>query len=72
MKTTISTQTGAIMRFIDLSHTFGPDMPAYPGDPIPKLQQIASIPEHGYTAFQLDSGMHVGTHMDAPQHMIPG
>lgn len=58
------------MPYIDLSQTFGPDMPAYPGDPKSELKQIATVEKDGFTDHQLNSGMHVGTHMDAPLHMI--
>ncbi|MGH7091381.1 MAG: cyclase family protein, partial [Stellaceae bacterium] len=60
------------MRLIDLTHTFDGNMPVYPGDPVPQLAQTANIAEHGYNEYSLTCGMHVGTHMDAPLHMIPG
>lgn len=59
------------MRFIDLSHTFDDNMPVYPGDSAAELKQTAIISEHGHNSFCLHSGMHAGTHMDAPLHMIP-
>lgn len=59
------------MKLIDLTHTFDENMPVYPGDPVPELKQTAFIGEHGYNDYCLHSGMHVGTHMDAPLHMIP-
>jgi kynurenine formamidase len=58
------------MRLIDLTHTFTANMPVYPGDPVPELKQTAFIPTHGYNDYCLHGGMHVGTHMDAPFHMI--
>lgn len=58
------------MTFIDLSHRFALPMPVYPGDPEPRLVQTASLAKDGYVDFQLTSGMHVGTHMDAPAHML--
>ncbi len=60
------------MPYIDLTRTFGPDMPVYPGDPEPKLERIAEIAAQGYTDHHLDSGLHVGTHVDAPLHMVAG
>lgn len=60
------------MRLIDLTHTFGSQMPVYPGDPSPELKQIAQIPKEGFTDHELKTAMHVGTHMDAPLHMIEG
>ncbi len=60
------------MTYIDLSHTFVDAMPVFPGDPAVTLKQITSIEKNGYTDHQLTSVMHVGTHMDAPLHMIAG
>lgn len=60
------------MPLLDLTHTFVAGMPAYPGDPAPQLRQIADIRKEGYTDYQIKTGMHVGTHMDAPLHMIEG
>ena len=36
------------------------------------LKQVASIKEHGFTDHTLTTAMHVGTHIDAPLHMIEG
>lgn len=58
------------MNLIDLTHTFTNDMPVYPGDPLPKLHQITTLEKDGYNDHELTSVMHVGTHMDAPLHMI--
>lgn len=60
------------MRYIDLSHEFVDNMPVFPGDPPTTLKQIASVAKEGYTDHQLTTVMHVGTHMDAPLHMIEG
>ena len=58
------------MKLIDLTHTFDKNMPVYPGDPEPKLEQITSLEKDGYNDSLITSVMHVGTHMDAPFHMI--
>lgn len=60
------------MKYIDLTHTFTDNMPVYPGDPAATLSQAAAIASEGYTDHLLHTHMHVGTHMDAPLHMIPG
>jgi len=60
------------MKFIDLTHTFVDNMPVYFGDPPTSLKQITTIAKNGYTDHQLTTVMHVGTHMDAPLHMIEG
>jgi kynurenine formamidase len=56
--------------YIDLTHTFKSNMPVYPGDSFPELVKAASIEKDGVVDYQLKSGMHVGTHMDAPAHML--
>lgn len=45
-------------------------MPVYPGNPKPELKQIAFADKDGYNDFQIKTDMHVGTHMDAPFHML--
>ena len=57
-------------RFIDLTHTFDDHMPVYPGDPEARLYRSADINSDGYNDFKIESGMHVGTHIDAPLHMM--
>ncbi|MDA1079844.1 MAG: cyclase family protein [bacterium] len=58
------------MKYIDLTHSFIDSMPAFPGDPQASLRAVANIKDSGYTDHELKSYMHVGTHMDAPLHMI--
>ena len=60
------------MKFIDLTHTFTREMPVYPGDQAPVLKQAGGKDKFGFVHFELQTGMHVGTHMDAPLHMITG
>ncbi len=60
------------MKLIDLTHTFTDKMPVYPGDPEASLQPAASIEKDGYTDHKVEMVMHVGTHLDAPLHMISG
>lgn len=47
-------------------------MPVYPGDRLPEIRCITEIASAGVTNHQITTGMHVGTHMDAPLHMIEG
>lgn len=60
------------MKLIDLSHIFSENMPVYPGDKPPEFSQVADYSKEGYFGYRLNSGFHVGTHIDAPFHMIPG
>lgn len=59
-------------KLIDLTHTFTDDMPVYPGDDCSKLYQSDFIKDCGVSDHKIESGMHVGTHMDAPLHMVEG
>ena len=57
---------------IDLTHIFTDNMPVYPGDDCSKLYQSDFIKDCGVSDHTIKSGMHVGTHMDAPLHMVEG
>ncbi len=59
-------------KLIDLTHTFTENMPVYPGDPCAQFHQIASIEKDGFNDHKVEMGLHVGTHMDAPFHMVEG
>jgi len=57
---------------IDLTHTFTDNMPVYPGDACSRLYESSFIKDGGVSDHRIESGMHVGTHMDAPLHMVEG
>jgi kynurenine formamidase len=57
-------------KLIDLTHTFTSDMPVFPGDPPAHLKQTVFIEKDGNNDHTLTTAMHVGTHMDAPLHML--
>lgn len=56
--------------YLDLTHLFEEGMPVYPGDPVPTLKQTGRLEVDGFNEFCYCGGFHVGTHMDAPLHMI--
>ncbi len=56
----------------DCSHTITSDMPVYPGDDASGIKTVCTVKEHGYWVSRLETGIHVGTHIDAPGHMIEG
>lgn len=58
------------MHYLDLTRTFNNSMPVYPGDPLTELKQNAHLDSDGYNEYHLSTGLHVGTHLDAPLHMI--
>ncbi len=60
------------MTYLDLTQLFTDDMPVYPGDPKVELKQTAFFEKDGFNDFRIETNMHVGTHIDAPLHMIAG
>lgn len=58
------------MDIIDLSHTFDEKTKPFPGDPCPKFFQVSKIEDNNYNEVRVESGLHIGTHMDAPIHMV--
>lgn len=59
------------MAVIDLTHLLENNMPAFPGEPAPKIRNITEIDNQGYRVKWLEMGSHTGTHIDAPAHLIP-
>lgn len=57
---------------IDLSVDLNEQTPIYPGDPETKVGAAAVLEKDGYQDHYVCVGTHVGTHMDAPSHMILG
>jgi arylformamidase len=59
------------MKTYDISVPITPDMPVWPGDPKPKIEQVGSI-EAGDEAnvSHMAMGAHTGTHVDAPCHFL--
>ncbi len=57
---------------LDLTHLFTASMPVFPGDEPPVLKQSSQCEQTGYNDYRLTTGMHVGTHLDGPLHMIAG
>ncbi len=60
------------MKLFDLTHAFGDSMPVYPGDPASKITSLNDIAGAGYSVSQVTTGMHTGTHIDGPLHVIEG
>src|SRR5579863_2243124 len=59
-------------RYVDLTHTFGPDTPHWKGFGAMTVRHLYTIPKAG---FQVDQYCHVGqwgTHVDAPSHFHLG
>jgi arylformamidase len=56
----------------DLSWPIGPETPRYPGDPPFGSSLVALHDRDGYEVRALALGTHLGTHVDAPAHVVPG
>jgi len=59
-------------RLIDLTHPMGQDTMVWPGDPPPEFREKASVEKDGYSVQTMSLSNHVGTHLDAPSHVIAG
>lgn len=55
---------------IDLSYEIYSGMPIYPGDIEVVLENDKKVKKDGYTNHNLKMGMHAGTHLDLPAHML--
>ncbi|MGM0499498.1 MAG: cyclase family protein [Bacillota bacterium] len=55
---------------IDLSYEIYSKMPVYPGDLEVELENDKKVNEDGYANHNLKIGMHTGTHLDLPAHML--
>lgn len=60
--------SGPFSTIIDLTHTWGPDFPMFPGAEQPQIEQFLSVAEDGFYKNRLTLDEHTGTHMDAPIH----
>jgi arylformamidase len=61
------------MEIIDVTVPVRPGMVTYPGDPAVTLERVASLANGDVVNLsRLDFGVHSGTHVDAPVHVIDG
>ena len=58
------------MIIADLTHPIIPHMPVYPGTPAPDIRPAALLHQHGWRETSLTLWSHMGTHMDAPAHLL--
>ncbi|WP_320175114.1 cyclase family protein [Maridesulfovibrio sp.] len=59
------------MPVIDISHTIKNGMPVFPGTEAPTIEEVFSHEVHGFREHRLNIFSHIGTHIDAPNHMLP-
>lgn len=60
------------MRIFDLSMKLYDGMPIFPGDPEVVFTPYTTLSEKGYAVTHASMGLHSGTHLDVPAHMIEG
>ncbi len=58
------------MKIVDLSHLINSEMPVYPGTKQPELMKAFTMIRDGFEETEINIYSHVGTHMDAPRHLI--
>lgn len=56
------------MKIVDLSQPLSNDMPIFPQDPDFFLEEKFKNQDHGFSLSLLKTGLHAGTHIDAPYH----
>lgn len=59
------------MKYIDLSQDIKCNIPVYPGDIEVSLEQVKELHKDKYNAYSLFTGLHAGTHVDCPMHLLP-
>lgn len=55
---------------IDLTQPLDANTPVYPGDPPTKIEKAGDLDKDGFYDNLISVGTHVGTHVDAPIHMV--
>ena len=61
-----------MVRYIDLTFPLEEAMPVWPGDPGPEFREVKSLEQDGYAVQSIRISNHVGTHLDAPSHVVRG
>ncbi len=57
-------------KLIDLTHILNEKITAYPDTEAPKFEELNNVAEHGFAELKMTSVLHVGTHIDAPCHIL--
>ncbi len=59
------------MPIIDLSHVLRTGMDVFPGDRKPEFPRLSEHGEGNHQSSAMNTGCHVGTHIDTPLHFLP-
>ena len=57
------------MKFIDLTHSLNANIAVFPGDDPIRIDHVKTLERDGFNNYRLTTGMHVGTHIDEPNHI---
>ncbi|WP_410507542.1 cyclase family protein [Methanosarcina hadiensis] len=57
-------------RIIDITVPISHSTLIFPGDPEPSIESVCTIEKDGCAVSRLSFGSHMGTHVDAPSHII--
>ena len=58
--------------YIDLTHTLKNNITVYPGTTKPSFEQVSNIEKDGFAEMDMMINSHLGTHIDAPAHILLG
>jgi len=58
------------MKIVDLTVVLDESTPVYPGDPATRIEPAGKLEKDGSNDHYVSVGTHVGTHIDAPLHML--
>ena len=59
-------------RLVDLSHPWGINTPPWVGYPSTKIYYWQRLSNGGVNSQVIETTLHMGTHLDAPMHIVPG
>ncbi len=60
------------MTYLDISLPIRDGMLSWPSDPDVRITQFKTVADQGSDLVKIESGNHLGTHVDAPKHVIDG
>ncbi len=56
---------------VDVSHLLNSQVLPYPNDPSLSITPVATVESDGFSNYLINTGMHVGTHVDGVAHFMP-
>ncbi|MFH1569955.1 MAG: class II aldolase/adducin family protein [Gemmatimonadota bacterium] len=65
-------EDGPAGRLVDLTKPVTDQTPYYPTDPPYRVSRASQPPRDPATVSRIDTGVHIGTHVDAPLHFVAG